>query len=116
MLHTMSAGEVNRSSSAHVDDSIDRIDSYALETDANLCRGNQVHLIQFNNFLFPAVFQNRRGLWAIVRDCLLCPSSCRGLRRVVYQTHSEFFFSFLFLFIIFSLDFFILCKASPAVS
>ena len=26
------------------------------------------------------------------------------------------FFSFLFLFIIFSLDFFILCKASPAVS
>lgn len=36
MLHTMSAGEVNRSSSAHVDDSIDRIDSYALETDANL--------------------------------------------------------------------------------
>lgn len=110
MLHTMSAGEVNRSSSAHVDDSIDRIDSYALETDANLCRGNQVHLIQFNNFLFPAV-----GLWAIVRDRLLCPSSCRGLRRVVYQTHSEFF-SFLFLFIIFSLDFFILCKASPAVS
>lgn len=96
MLHTMSAGEVNRSSSAHVDDSIDRIDSYALETDANLCRGNQVHLIQFNNFLFPSVFQNRRGLWAIVRDCLLCPSSGRGLRRVVYQTHSEFFFLFFF--------------------
>ena len=103
MLHTMSAGEVNRSSSAHVDDSIDRIDSYALETDANLCRGNQVHLIQFNNFLFPAVFQNRRGLWAIVRDCLLImplflsgtqKSSLSDTQRVFFL----FFFSLLFSF------------------
>ena len=30
--------------------------------------------------------------------------------------HTARFFSFLFLFNIFSLDFFILCKASPAVS
>lgn len=67
---------VCRRSNADVDDSIDRIDSSALETDANLiCRDNQVHLFQFNNSLFPAVFQGRKGLWAIVRDCLLCPSS-----------------------------------------
>ena len=57
MLYTMSAGELNRSSNAHVDDSIDRINSYALETDANLCRGNQGHLIQFNNFLFQLYFR-----------------------------------------------------------
>ena len=116
MLHTMSAGEENRSSSAHVDDSIDRIDSYALETDANLCRGNQVHLIQFNNFLFPAVFHNRKGLWAIVRECSLSPLFWSGTQKSSLSDTQRVFFSFLFLFIIFFLDFFILCKASPAVS
>ena len=115
MLYTMSAGEVNRSSNAHVDNSIDRINSYALETDANLCRGNQSHLIQFNNFLFPAVFHNRKGLWAIVRDCLLNPLFWSGTQKSsLSDTASFFFFSFSLFY--FFLDFFILCKASPAVS
>ena len=95
----MSAGEVNRSSSAHVDDSMDRIDSYALETDANLCRGNQVHLIQFNNFLFPAVFQNRRGLWAIVRDCLsalFLPGTQKSSLSDTQRDFFLFFFSLIF--------------------
>lgn len=112
---TVSAGEVNRSSSAHVDDSIDRIDSYALETDANLCRGNQGHLIQFNNFLFPAVFHNRKGLWAMVRDCLLSPLFWSGTQKSSLSDTQRVFFLFFSLFYFF-LDFFILCKASPAVS
>lgn len=117
MLYTLSAGEVNRSSNAHVDNSIDRINSYALETDANLCRGNQGHLIQFNNFLFPAVFQNRKGLWAIVRDCSLSPLFWSGTQKSSLSDTQRVFFSFLFLFfILFFLDFFVLCKASPAVS
>ena len=102
----MSAGELNRSSSADVDDFIDRIDSYALEIDENLCRDNQAHLIQFNYFLFPAVFHNRKGLWAIVRDCLLSPlfwsvtekSSLSDTDRVFFFSFSLFYFLFRFFY------------------
>ena len=113
----MSAGEVNRSSNAHVDDSIDRINSYALETDANLCRGNLGHLIQFNNFLFPAVFHKRKlVLWAIVRDCLLSPLFWSGTQKSSLSDTQRVFFLFFFPFLFFIFRFFILCKASPAVS
>ena len=101
MLYTMSAGEVNRSSNADVDDSIDRINSYALETDANLCRGNQGHLIQFNNFLFPAVFRNRKGLWAMVRDCLLSPLFWSGTQKSSLSDTQRVFFFFFFSFLLF---------------